>query len=357
MSSIMGEKLRVSLFGQSHGEAVGVVLDGLPAGEKLDFEQIRQFLWRRVPGKNDLSTSRREADEPKILSGLLDAYTCGAPLCAIMENNDIRPGDYTKQGDLPRPAHADFPAQMRHQGYQDVRGGGHHSGRLTAPLCFAGAVALQLLEKRSVFVGAHAERIGTASDRRFSPVTLTRQELHFPAQQDFPALEKSAAQAMRDEIRAAAEAGDSIGGIVECAAIGMPPGVGNPLFDGVENRLAAALFAIPAVRGVEFGNGFEAAGLRGSENNDVYCVKNGEIHTKSNRHGGVLGGMTTGMPLLLRVAFKPTPSVAQPQTTVDMRTLQEQTLQIQGRHDPCIVPRAVPCVEAAVALVLLDFLL
>lgn len=357
MSSIMGEKLKVSIFGQSHGEAIGVVVDGLPAGEAVDLDQLQLFLERRAPGRSRLATQRREADVPRVLSGLIEGRTCGAPLCAVLQNGDTRSQDYSSLRDMPRPSHADYSAHVRYGGFQDARGGGHFSGRLTAPLCVAGGIALQLLARRGIFVGAHAEAVGQARDRRFDPVRVTREELSLPASREIPTLDENAGEAMEREILAAAEAGDSIGGVIECAAIGMPAGVGDPMFGGLENRLSAALFGIPGIRGIEFGSGFAAAAMRGSAHNDAFIMENGAVRTESNHHGGILGGISTGMPIVFRVAMKPTPSITAEQKTVDLRVMRETVLQIKGRHDPCIALRAVPCVEAAAALVLLDSLL
>lgn len=357
MSSIIGEKLKVSIFGQSHGEAIGVVIDGLPAGEAVDLAQLQTFLERRAPGRSRLATQRREADVPRVLSGLAEGRTCGAPLCAVLENGDTRSQDYNALRDVPRPSHADYSAHMRYGGFQDARGGGHFSGRLTAPLCVAGGIALQLLARRGVFIGAHAEAVGQARDRRFDPVRVTREELSLPASREIPTLDENVGAAIKREILAAAAEGDSIGGVIECAAIGMPAGVGDPIFGGLENRLSAALFGIPAIRGVEFGSGFAAAAMRGSAHNDAYIVENGVVRTESNHHGGILGGISTGMPIVFRVAVKPTPSIALEQKTVDLRAMRETVLQIKGRHDPCIALRAVPCIEAAAALVLLDSLI
>jgi len=319
MSSIFGENVKFSVFGQSHAEAIGVVIDGLPAGESLDMQEIAAFMARRAPGRNPGDTPRREADVPRILSGLVDGVTCGAPLCAVIENTDTRSQDYEKLRHVPRPGHADFPLNEKFHGHQDIRGGGHSSGRLTAPLCFAGAVCVQILGRRGVTIRANITKMG--------------------------------------DVEAARQSGDSVGGVIECAAGGLPAGLGSPMFGGAENRLAAALFGIPAVRGVEFGAGFRAASLLGSENNDEYYIEDGQVRTRTNNHGGILGGVTTGMPLVLRVAVKPTPSIAANQKSVDLRTMEEVDLTVGGRHDACIVPRAVPVVEAVTACVLLDLMM
>jgi len=355
MSCDYGKNIRVTLFGQSHAPAVGIVLDGLPAGVRLDMEAIQAFMDRRAPG-GSLTTARREADRPEILSGLADGVTCGAPLCAVIRNTDTRPGDYARLAACPRPGHADYTAWVKFGSARDVRGGGQFSARLTAPLCFGGAVALQLLAARGIRVGAHLLAVHGARDIPFDPVDPSAQ-LDAAARSAFPALDAAAGKAMADEIAAARAAGDSVGGLVECAAVGLPAGLGDALFGGIESRLSPILFAIPAVKGVEFGAGFESAELYGSQNNDpFYYDSTGTVKTRANRHGGILGGISSGMPLVFRLAFKPTPSIARPQQTVNLETGQNDTLTVVGRHDPCVALRAVPCVEAAAALGLLDLL-
>ena len=354
MSSVFGRKLKVSIFGQSHGEAIGVVIDGFPAGFTVDREALRAFMARRAPGQSDFATPRKEADEAEFLSGLVNDVTCGAPICAVIRNTNTRSGDYRELLDQPRPSHADYAADIRYGGAEDIRGGGHFSGRLTAALCVAGGLCLQYLAERGIAVGAHIASIGGIKDAQFDAVNVTAAE--FPTGL-FPVLDEAAGEAMRSVIAAARAEGDSVGGVVECAAVGLPVGIGDPLFDGLENRLSAAVFGIPAVRGIEFGNGFEAAYLRGSENNDRYYTDGDAVRTYTNNHGGVLGGISTGMPLVFRVAIKPTPSIAKEQMTLNRRTGRVEPLIIRGRHDPCIVPRAVPCVEAACAIALCDYLI
>lgn len=356
MSSEFGHLLKISVFGQSHGTAIGVVVDGLPAGEAVDLTELQAFLDRRKPGKNPLSTARKEADAPTFLSGLENGITCGAPLCAVIQNGDQHSGDYAGLTDTPRPGHADYTAAVKWGGHADMRGGGHFSGRLTAPLCIAGGIAKQILARRGVFVGAHLKEVAGIPDAPF-PLRPSAELFQEVAAKAFPVLDDGAGERMRAAILAAREDLDSVGGIVECAATGLPAGLGDPMFDGVENRLAAALFGIPAVKGLEFGAGFDAARLRGSENNDPFVLDHGAVAAESNRAGGILGGITTGMPLLLRAAFKPTPSIARPQRTVRLSTMEETDLEIRGRHDPCIAHRAVPVVEAVTAAVLLDLLL
>lgn len=354
MSSMTGEIIKLSVFGESHGAAIGVVIDGLPAGEALDFAEIEAQISRRAPGKDKTSTARRESDSPEILSGVLDGHTTGSPLCAVIKNSDAHSSDYDDLSRFPRPGHADFTARARYGGFSDFRGGGHFSGRLTAPMVFAGAVCRGILKRRGVEIGAHIYQIGDAKDTPFDPVNPKKEALSALSHMAFPVNSAACEPLMRAVIEDARLNGDSIGGIVECAAQGLPCGLGDPIFDGVENRLAAMLFGIPAVKGIEFGTGFAAAGLRGSENNDAFCFCDGEVKTVTNNHGGILGGITSGMPVVFRLAFKPTPSIFQSQQTVDLQEERETTLKIKGRHDPCVVIRAVPVVEALTAVCLLD---
>ncbi len=355
MSSEFGKLLRVSVFGQSHGPAIGVTIDGLPAGEAVDRDQLQAFLARRRPG-GPLSTARREDDLPEFLSGLENGVTCGAPLCAVIRNQDPRSGDYAPFADVPRPGHADYTAAVKWGGQADLRGGGHFSGRLTAPLCIAGGIALQILARRKLFIGAHLAAVGTVEDRPF-PLLPTQELFASVAQKPLPVLDDAAGKAMRAQILAAKAEGDSVGGLIECAAVGVPAGLGSPMFEGIENRLAAALFGIPAVKGVEFGAGFAAARMRGSAHNDPFTAEGGQIRTATNHAGGILGGISDGMPIVFRLAVKPTPSIARPQQSVSLSRRKPAPLSVQGRHDPCIAPRAVPVAEAVAACVLLDILL
>ncbi len=357
MSSDFGNHLRIQLFGQSHSEALGVVIDGLPAGVEPDMERILSWLARRAPGRSVLSSSRKEADLPEILSGLAGGKTCGAPLCAIFRNKDTRSEDYAELKNVPRPGHADYTAFMKTGGANDIRGGGHFSARLTAPLVFAGALCAQLLEEKGIVLGAHIRSIGPVEDRPMDPVRTSPEELRSLQNGGFPVLDPEAGRRMEACIREAASEKDSVGGVVECCVLGLPPGLGEPIFDGLENRIAAAVFGIPAVKGIEFGDGFLAARSRGSVNNDPFFYENGQVRTKTNRHGGILGGLASGMPLIFRAAFKPTPSIGLPQDSVDLSTGQNAILVVKGRHDPCVVPRAVPCVEAAAAVALYDLYL
>ncbi len=354
MASTFGYKIKVSLFGQSHGEKLGVVLDGLPAGEKVDSEALKTFLRRRAPG-GSLVSARRETDEPQIVSGLYEGKTCGAPLCILFDNADAQSSDYEALRYIPRPSHADYPAYVKYSGCNDMRGGGHFSARLTAPLCAAGGIVIQLLARRGIHIGAHLLQAGSIRDIAFDPLYVSAAD--FPSADGFPACSQEAEQAMKTLITETKEAGDSVGGIVECAVLHLPVGLGEPMFDGIENRMAQAVFAIPAVRGIEFGDGFASSVLRGSAHNDEYTVQDGRVRITFNHAGGVLGGLATGAPLLFRVAFKPTPSIALPQHSVNLKTGEDTMLSVKGRHDPCVAVRAVPCVEAAAALALMDWLL
>ena len=353
MSNSLGDKYRLTIFGQSHSPMIGGVIEGVPAGVAPDMDFIRAFMARRAPG-GALSTARKETDEARIIAGLNEfGRTCGAPLAFVIENADARSRDYSNLRDVPRPGHADYTAAVKFGGENDIRGGGQFSGRLTAPLCFAGALAAQLLRLWDVRVRARVQSIAGIEDAPMDPVCP---ELDAIAAEGLPCVDAGAAERMAGAIEAARAGGDSVGGVVECFATGVPAGLGDPMFDGVENRLARALFGIPAVRGVEFGLGFAAASLRGSEHNDAFAMDGGRVTTATNRHGGALGGITSGMPIVVRAAFKPTPSIALPQASVSLSRSEDAGLIVQGRHDPCVVPRAVPVVEAAVACVLFDLL-
>lgn len=349
MSSSYGENLRLTIFGQSHSPAIGVTIEGIPAGQEIDLLELQRFLNRRAPGQNAYSTARREADAPEFLSGLRDNVTCGTPLTAIIRNTDTRSRDYAAFSQIPRPGHADYTAQIKYGGYQDYAGGGHFSGRLTAPLCIAGGICKQLLKREGIEIISRIQAIGGVRDK--GELTAST------AEKAFPVVDESRGEAMKEEIARAKAEGDSVGGVIECVVQGLPAGLGDPIFDGMENRIAAVVFGIPAVKGIEFGEGFGAALLRGSENNDSYEVVDGKISTRTNHCGGILGGISNGMPLIFRAAFKPTPSIAKEQDSVNMAGLTPEKLRVGGRHDPCIVPRAVPVVEAAAAVAVYDALL
>ena len=324
MSSTYGENILVSIFGESHGKAIGVTISGLPAGITIDMNSLNEFMARRAPG-GKYSTPRKEGDIPEFLSGVIDGVTCGSPITAIIENNNTRSGDYAAMIRTPRPGHADFVAHVKYGGYEDYRGGGHFSGRLTAPLCIAGGIFLQILKKLGISISAGILEIGGNSKDPFR------------------------------EIENAGAKGDSVGGIISCEIKGMPVGIGEPIFHGLENKISQAVFGIPAVKGIEFGRGFEAARLHGSENNDVFYKDGERFLTRTNNHGGILGGISSGMPLTFKVAVKPTPSISLKQNTVNYEG-ENVELQIKGRHDPCIVPRAVACVEAAAAMAVIDLI-
>ena len=340
--------MRHMIFGESHGPAIGVVLEQVPPGLVLDREAISKEMARRAPGKSPLSTARKEADVPEILSGVFDGKTTGTPLCAIIHNSDHHSKDYAKTRFLARPSHGDYTGFVRYQGCNDYRGGGHFSGRLTAPLVFAGAVAKQLLAQRGITVGAHISQIGTVKDKSFADTQLTPTLFQTLSEKAFPTVDDQAGAAMQAEILQAREELDSIGGAIQCAVLGLPVGVGSPdLGCNVEGVLAQHLFAVPAVKGISFGAGFDFASMRGSQANDPFYMDGGQVKTRTNHSGGVNGGISNGMPVLFQVAIRPTPSIGQEQNTINLSTMEDAKLTIQGRHDPCIVHRAVPVIEAA----------
>lgn len=357
MSSVIGDKIKLSIFGESHGEAIGCVIDGLPAGIKIDMNAVYKDMQRRAPGKDKTATPRLEKDIPHILSGMLDNVTTGAPLAMVIENTNTKSGDYSNLMTVPRPGHSDYPAYVKYGGNNDIRGGGHFSGRLTAPLVFAGSVAKQILSQMGVTIGAHIKQIGSVCDAVSDLNKTDKSLLDTLSSSTFSLIDETKEQAMRDEIEKARLSLDSVGGIIECFAVGLPVGLGGNMFDTVEGKLASILFGVPAVKGVEFGLGFGFADKRASEVNDQYEIKNGRVATLSNNNGGVLGGMTDGAPLSVSVAIKPTPSIAKKQKSVNLLTMENAELEIHGRHDPCIVVRAVPVIECAVALGLLDLMM
>ena len=353
MSSTYGENLKLSIFGQSHGAAIGMTLDGIPAGLPVDAEKLQEFLNRRAPGQADWSTPRKEEDAPEILSGIVDGFTCGAPIAAIIRNTNTRSGDYGNLKDCPRPGHADYTAQIKYGGYQDAAGGGHFSGRLTAPLCIAGGMCKQWLAEMGIHIGAHIDFLGGITDTAFDPLEPEISRVH----QKFPVLSFPVGQAMRKRIEEVRQDGDSIGGEIECAITGLPAGLGEPMFGGVESRIAQIIYGIPAVKSLEFGAGKQVAYSLGSKMNDPFTVEDGQVKTTTNHAGGILGGITNSMPVIFRVAIKPTPSIGKLQQSVNLQTMEQVQLEINGRHDPCIVPRAVPVVEAAAAIAIYDLIL
>lgn len=357
MKDTYGEKVQITIFGESHGPAIGAVIDGLPAGICLDTERIRKEMDRRAPGRDTLSTQRKESDAFFIQSGVFQGRTTGTALCVLIPNSGQHSGDYEDLRHLMRPGHGDYTGRVKYQGYNDYRGGGHFSGRLTAPLVFAGAIVSQWLEERGILVSAHIRRIGQIEDIPFDPMGEPVDKLKTLKEMALPVLDAPKAKEMEENILCALKEGDSVGGIIECMAVGLPAGLGDPFFDSVESRLSHAIFSIPAVKGIEFGSGFSFAGLRGSEANDAFCMDGKTVKTKTNRSGGILGGITDGMPLLYRAVIKPTASIAKPQETVDMDTMSDTVLRIRGRHDPCIVKRAVPVLEAVTAWTIMDMML
>jgi len=358
MGSYFGQNIKVSVFGQSHSEGIGMVLDGFPAGFSIDMEALNRFMARRAPGRNEFSTPRKEADAPQFLSGLVDNVTCGAPISAVILNTNTRSKDYNNILDIPRPAHADYTAQCKFKGFQDVRGGGHFSGRLTAPLCIAGAICMQYLAAKGIHIGAHIASIAGVSDTRFNPLGEPVELFDRIKAAEFPVIDPLAGEQMGNIIREAKADADSVGGTIECMVTGLPAGIGDPMFGGLENIISSAVFAVPAIKGIEFGNGFACAELRGSENNDpYYYTEDGSIRTATNNHGGILGGISSGMPLFFRVAVKPTPSIGKEQQSIRFSEQKASPLVIHGRHDPCILPRAVPCIEAVTAIALADLLI
>lgn len=349
MNSTYHGNITFTIFGQSHSPAIGVTVEGLPTGFAPDFEELSRFMARRAPGRNDYSTPRKEDDIPEFLSGLQDGKTCGAPLTAIIRNNNTRSRDYDELRVKPRPGHADYTAQVKFGGAQDYRGGGHFSGRLTAPLCIVGGLCKQLLAQEGITIISRIAEIGGVCD---SGELLTSTD-----EKPFPVVDDAAGEAMQKAILCAKAEGDSVGGVIECAVLGAPAGLGDPMFGGMENRISRLVFGIPAIKGIAFGAGFAAARMRGSENNDPFAMCDGKVITRTNHCGGILGGITDGMPIVFRAAVKPTPSIGIEQDTVNLSTMENDKLTVVGRHDPCIVPRAVPCVEAAAAIAVYDALL
>lgn len=350
MSGMWGNNIKVSIFGESHGNAIGITIDGLPSGFELDLDMIDGEMKRRAPGRSSLSTARKESDIPEILSGYFNGKTTGTPLCGIIRNGDQHSKDYGKLKDLMRPGHADYTGAVRYKGFNDYRGGGHFSGRITAPLVFAGAICKQILEVKGIIVSAHINSIGKIKDCSFLESDISDELLNSFKEKELPLINTKLEDEMRQEILSARSSGDSIGGTIECAILGVSPGIGDPFFDSVESTLAHLMFSVPAVKGIEFGKGFDISKMRGSEANDEYYLENGNIKTKTNNNGGILGGITNGMPIIFNVAIKPTASIFKEQKAVNIITMEETTLCIEGRHDPCIVQRALPVIEAVAAI-------
>lgn len=357
MSGIWGNKLKISIFGESHGVGIGITIDGLPCGVEIDFEKILKEMARRAPGKSKISTARKEGDNPEILSGFFEGKTTGTPLCAVIRNKDQHSKDYGKLKDLMRPGHADYPGFVRYKGFNDYRGGGHFSGRITAPLVFAGAVCKQVLDTKGITIGAHIKSIGEVYDKSFDEIEITKEILDDLKENELPLLCTENGDLMRNAILEARNEGDSVGGTIECTVIGMDAGIGNPFFDSVESTISHLMFSVPAVKGIEFGRGFEMSRLRGSQCNDEYYYDGDKVKTYTNNNGGITGGITNGMPILFKVGIKPTSSIYKKQRTIDITEKKESELVIKGRHDPCIVQRAIPVVEAVTAIGILDLVL
>ncbi len=352
-----GRVLNISVYGGSHEPEIGIKVQGLPMGEAIDLDTLQAFLDRRAPGRNSWSTARKEADIPEFLQGLSGGRISGDLLHAVIRNTNVRPSDYNGLRDVPRPMHADFTAREKYGNAVNMSGGGPFSARMTAPICVLGGICLQILSGYGITIGAHIASIAEVADKPFDPVALNAAELTAVGKKDFPVLDDAAGEAMRERIEAARSDGDSVGGVIECAAIHLPTGLGGALFDGMESAIAHLAFAVPAVKGIDFGAGFSAAWMTGSQHNDSFTVKNGRVVTETNRHGGILGGITSGMPLIFQAAFKPTPSIAKAQKSVSLSRMEEETLTVIGRHDPCVVPRAVSIMEAVCAIAVLDALL
>lgn len=356
-SNIHFGNLSVSIFGESHGAGIGVVIDGLPGGIPLDFDRILEFMARRAPKKDGMSTNRSEKDMPEILSGYINGKTTGTPLSAVIRNTDQHSSDYGNIQTVARPGHADYTGSVRYNYANDLRGGGHFSGRITAPLVFAGAVCGQALEQMGIYSCAHILSIDGVYDEHFNPVSLEPDLFDSIKKREMALIDESKAGEMKRHVNDARMSLDSVGGTIECAVIGIKAGIGSPMFDGIENRISQIVFGIPAIKAIAFGKGFDFAEMRGSKANDPFVTDGETVKTETNNNGGILGGITSGMPVIFNVAVKPTPSIAQPQQTVDYIKMENTTLEIKGRHDACIVPRAVPCVEAAANIAILSFLI
>ena len=355
MSGMWGNNLKISIFGESHGNAIGINIDGLPSGFKIDLNKVAYEMKRRAPGKSPLSTPRKEEDLPEILSGYFEEKTTGTPLCAIIRNNNTKSKDYSLLKDTMRPGHADYSGNIRYDGFNDYRGGGHFSGRITAPLVFAGAICKQILESKDITIAAHVKSIGNIEDKSFLEEIDMEKFKNFK-NKELPLINEALENIMREEILKAKEDGDSIGGTIECGIFGINAGIGNPFFDSVESNIAHLVFSVPAVKGIEFGKGFKISKVRGSEANDELYFDGEEVKTRTNNNGGIVGGITNGMPIVFNTAIKPTSSISKSQKTININTKEETVLEVQGRHDPCIVQRAVPVIEAVAAIAILDLL-
>ena len=357
MSGIYGMNIKMAIYGESHGASIGLVIDGVPPGLQLDLEQIEKEMGRRAPGKNQFSTQRKESDSFAIQSGFFEGYTTGTPLCVVIKNSDQHSKDYSILKDKMRPGHADYAGFVRYQGFNDYRGGGHFSGRLTAPLVFMGAVAKQALAQAGILVGAHILQIADIKEENFNPLGIEDKKIAELAGKDFAVMDDAIGEKMQAKILEAKAELNSVGGVIEAMVTNVPAGLGAPYFDSVESRLSHALFSVPAVKGVEFGDGFGISEMTGAEANDQLHYADGKVVAETNHNGGITGGITNGMPVIFRVAIKPTPSISREQKTISLQEKCDTTLTIVGRHDPCIVQRAVPVIEAVTAWTMWDLLL
>ncbi len=357
MSGICGKNFRLSIFGESHGKGIGIVIDGLPGGISLNLDYIKDEMRRRAPGNKKISTSRKEKDKFEILSGYFNNKTTGTPICCVIRNNDKRSRDYEAIKNIMRPGHADYTGNIKYYKSNDYRGGGHFSGRLTAPLVFAGAIAKQILEKENVIIGSHIKSVGNIEDEYFDWISINTKGLRELSQKDFPVINSKVGKKMKNYILEIKENHDSIGGIVETAVINLEAGVGEPFFNSIESNISRYLFSVPAVKGIEFGAGFNITKMTGLQANDEYHIDKGKITTTTNNNGGILGGISNGMPIIFRAAIKPTPSIGKTQGTVDIEKKQNINFKIEGRHDPCILPRVVPVIESVTAISILDLLI
>lgn len=357
MGGIWGKNIILSIFGESHGSGIGLVIDGLPPGLSLDLDLINKELQRRAPGRDKLSSQRREEDEFEILSGYFNSRTTGTPLCGIIRNKDSKPEDYKELKDIIRPGHGDYPGYIKYKGFNDYRGGGHFSGRLTAPIVFAGAIAKQVLMKKNILIGSHIKRIFNIEDRIFNKSYISENLLREIANKDFPVIEDTQGKKMKEVIANIKNEKDSVGGEIETAILNIPPGLGQPFFHSIESRLSQMMFSIPSVKAIEFGSGFDMARAKGSQVKDEYIIEGDQIKTIENHNGGITGGISNGMPIVFNIGIKPTPSIGQVQRTVNIKEMKEIEINIRGRHDPCILPRTVPVVEGGTALVILDLLI
>ncbi len=357
MSGTWGNRIKLTIFGESHGKAIGVILDGLKPGTPIDRNYIDKELQRRSPGKSPLSTSRIEKDDYELLSGCFNEKATGTPLCAVIYNTDVKSEDYKKLRYLPRPSHGDYPGYIKYKGFNDYRGGGHFSGRLTAPLVLAGAICKKVLGDMGITIGSHIKSIAHIQDGDFDKAAINADMLNKLNTMSFPLLSTDKESVMKKIMLESKNSDDSVGGTVETAAVGIKPGIGEPFFDSVESTLSHIIFSIPGVKGLEFGAGFEISKMKGSQANDEYFIKNNRIKTYSNNNGGIAGGLTTGMPLIFRTAIRPTPSIGKKQKTIDMENMANTDIEIIGRHDSCIVPRALPVIEAVTAIALLDLMI